>query len=198
MIGFLKNNMNEIERQKRIDFLKSAYRLTWSENDEGGVNRTHGLFMLAKDLIKPDFTVAEIGSFSGVSSEVLALHCKKLVCIDTWEDWSGDGIIYKALAKFEEMRSFYTHIDKHHMRGDQASSLYTDQHFDLVYIDASHWYNDVVNDINCWLPKIKSGGYLSGHDYVPNIDVTKAVNDYFKSTHAITIYPDSSWVIKKS
>ena len=190
--------MNEIERQKRIDFLKSAYRLTWSENDEGGVNRTHGLFMLAKDLIKPNFTVAEIGSFSGVSSEVLALHCKKLVCIDTWEDWSGDGIIYKALAKFEEMRSFYTHIDKHHMRGDQASSLYTDQHFDLVYIDASHWYNDVVNDINCWLPKIKSGGYLSGHDYVPNIDVTKAVNDYFKSTHAITIYPDSSWVIKKS
>ena len=55
MIGLQTNNMNEIERQKRIDFLKSAYRLTWSENDEGGVNRTHGLFMLAKDLIKPDF-----------------------------------------------------------------------------------------------------------------------------------------------
>ena len=74
----------------------------------------------------------------------------------------------------------------------------SDDLIDLVYIDASHWYNDVINDINCWLPKIKSGGYLSGHDYVPNVDVTKAVNGCFKSTHAITIYPDSSWVIKKS
>ena len=70
--------------------------------------------------------------------------------------------------------------------------------FDLVYIDASHWYDDVVNDINTWLPKIKNGGYLAGHDYIEGIDVLYAVNDFFGKTHSITRYPDSSWVIKKN
>ena len=44
------------------------------ENDDNGVNRTFGLFMLAEEIMKDNFTVAEIGSFCGVSSEVLALH----------------------------------------------------------------------------------------------------------------------------
>jgi hypothetical protein len=84
------------------------------------------------------------------------------------------------------------------MRGDEASKMFPDEHFDLVYIDASHWYDDVINDINTWLPKIKSGGYLTGHDYIEGIDVLHAVNNYFGKTHSITRYPDSSWVIKKN
>jgi hypothetical protein len=52
-------------------------------DDEGGVNRTHGLFMMCEDIIKPDFIIAEVGSYAGVSGEVLALYCKELYCIDT-------------------------------------------------------------------------------------------------------------------
>jgi predicted O-methyltransferase YrrM len=99
---------------------------------------------------------------------------------------------------FDNMISLYPHVDKLHMRGDEASKLFPDEHFDLVYIDASHWYDDVVNDINTWLPKIKSGGYLAGHDYIECNDVLYVVNDYFGKTHSITRYPDSSWVIKKN
>ena len=63
--------------------------------------------MMCDDIIKPDFTIAEIGSFGGVSSEVLALHCQKLYCVDTWEDWSGDGFIYTAMERFDNMKSLY-------------------------------------------------------------------------------------------
>ena len=38
---------------------------------------------------------------------------------------------------------------------------------------------------------------MAGHDYVSGIDTFRAVNDFFGKTHAITVYPDSSWVIKK-
>jgi len=177
--------------------LENSYRMFHVEEDENGVNRTFGLFMLCDEIIKKDFVVAEIGSFCGVSSEVFSLYCKKLYCIDTWEDWSGDGIIYDAMKKFDGMKLNYDHIEKLHMSGNEGSKLFSDEYFDLVYIDASHWYKDVISDIETWLPKIKKGGYLSGHDYVSGIDTLNAVNDYFGKTHSITIYPDSSWLIKK-
>jgi predicted O-methyltransferase YrrM len=187
-----------MDTNNRRQYLETAYRMFGLKDDENGVNRTQGLFMLCNDIIKPDFTIAEIGSYAGVSSEVLALHCKKLYCIDTWEDWNHDGIIFQAMDLFDNMMSYYSHIDKLHMKGNEASNMFPDEHFDLVYIDASHWYDDVTNDINTWLPKIKSGGYLAGHDYIEGIDVLYAVNNYFGKTHSITRYPDSSWVIKKN
>jgi predicted O-methyltransferase YrrM len=187
-----------INTQERKEFLLNSYRMFGLHDDEGGVNKTQGLFMMCDDIVKPEFVVAEIGSYAGVSSEVLALNCKKLTCIDTWEDWNNDGTIFQAMELFDNMKSLYPHVDKLHMRGDEASKLFPDEHFDLVYIDASHWYDDVVNDINTWLPKIKSGGYLAGHDYIECNDVLYVVNDYFGKTHSITRYPDSSWVIKKN
>jgi hypothetical protein len=101
------------------------------------------------------------------------------------------------MEKFDSMKSMYPHVEKLHMTGEEGSKLFSDEYFDLVYIDASHWYDDVIFDIKTWLPKIKKGGYLTGHDYVLGIDTFKAVNDFFGKTHSITIYPDSSWVIKK-
>jgi predicted O-methyltransferase YrrM len=182
----------------RRQYLETAYRMFGLKDDENGVNRTQGLFMLCDDIIKPDFTIAEVGSYAGVSSEVLALHCKKLYCIDTWEDWNHDCIIFQAMELFDKMKSLYSYVDKLHMRGDEAVSMFPDEHFDLVYIDASHWYDDVINDINTWLPKIKNGGYLAGHDYHEGVQVFDAVNNFFGKTHSITKYPDSSWVIKKN
>lgn len=36
---------------------------------------------------------------------------------------------------------------------------------DLVFIDAEHTYDAVKADIAAWLPKVRSGGILAGHDY---------------------------------
>lgn len=40
-----------------------------------------------------------------------------------------------------------------------------DESLDFVFIDANHDYESVKNDILAWMPKIKNGGILAGHDY---------------------------------
>ena len=69
---------------------------------------------------------------------------------------------------------------------------------DLVYIDAAHDYDSVKQDILTWLPKIKKGGFIAGHDYRydPNIGVYEAVNDIFVNDYKINSFPDSSFIIK--
>ena len=46
-----------------------------------------------------------------------------------------------------------------------ASKKFSDEFFDYVYIDANHSYEAVKEDIEHWYPKVKAGGYISGHDY---------------------------------
>ena len=57
-----------------------------------------------------------------------------------------------------------------------AASNFYDESVEFVFIDANHSYESVKSDINAWLPKIKVGGILSGHDYDHN-GVRKAVEE---------------------
>lgn len=45
-----------------------------------------------------------------------------------------------------------------------AESLGCDS-LDFVFVDAEHGYESVVADSRAWLPKLRTGGYLFGHDY---------------------------------
>ena len=78
----------------------------------------------------------------------------------------------------------------------QASKLYDNEYFDIVYIDASHEYEDVKLDIQNWMPKVKPGGFLCGDDYVLGWDgVIKAVDELLGSQ--VKIVGNQQWVIKK-
>lgn len=37
--------------------------------------------------------------------------------------------------------------------------------FDLVFVDGPHTYANVRNDIRRWLPRVRRGGILAGHDF---------------------------------
>jgi len=58
-----------------------------------------------------------------------------------------------------------------------ASRFFADASIDWVHLDANHDFENVKADIQAWLPKVKSGGWLSGDDYdeVKWPDVVKAV-----------------------
>jgi|GEM_PF-1665900 len=46
-----------------------------------------------------------------------------------------------------------------------ASSQYQDESLDVVYLDATHSYEQVLADICAWYPKVKPGGIIAGHDF---------------------------------
>lgn len=46
-----------------------------------------------------------------------------------------------------------------------ASQQFKDEELDFVYIDASHFYPTVRDDLNAWGPKVKYGGIICGHDF---------------------------------
>ena len=48
---------------------------------------------------------------------------------------------------------------------------------DFVYLDADHTYEAALKDINLWLPKIRTGGWLMGDDYMWE-GTHQAVNDF--------------------
>ena len=48
-----------------------------------------------------------------------------------------------------------------------AAALFPDASMAWVHLDARHDYDSVTADIAAWLPKVTSGGWLSGDDYDP-------------------------------
>ena len=84
----------------------------------------------------------------------------------------------------------------------KAAEIFPNAYFDMVYIDADHSYNAVQGDIKAWLPKVKKGGYLAGHDYLHRdgtgrrslCEVKPAVDDYFGNS--VDILPFDVWVKK--
>lgn len=79
---------------------------------------------------------------------------------------------------------------------NSESKKYPDEFFDIVYIDASHEYEFVKQDILNWLPKVKKGGIICGDDYIwgwPG--VVQAVNEIFGDK--INVVGKQQWWLKK-
>ena len=80
----------------------------------------------------------------------------------------------------------------------EACKLFDDLYLDLVFIDANHSYVSVKEDILHWMPKIKKGGILCGHDYCiaskcRHIGVKKAVDEMI-GINNIWLAADSVWL----
>lgn len=61
----------------------------------------------------------------------------------------------------------------------QAAKQFKNGSLDFVFIDGSHDTDSVCADIDAWLPKVKAGGIIAGHDYKTHRQVEIAVNSRF-------------------
>ena len=75
------------------------------------------------------------------------------------------------------------------------SKNYDNEYFDIVYIDASHEYEFVIEDIKNWLPKVKKGGIICGDDYISGWPgVILAVDEIFNNK--VNVVGGQQWWVK--
>jgi predicted O-methyltransferase YrrM len=78
----------------------------------------------------------------------------------------------------------------------EASLDFEDSSCDVVFIDMEHTYHAVKQDIQCWLPKVKAGGYIAGHDYaLYALGLMQAVQESFGKDNIQSI--GNCWIVKK-
>lgn len=145
-----------------------------------------------------DARFAEIGVWKGQSVAYAAVEIInsgkniKIDAIDTWEGSPGESqimddpsIINKTLYSefLDNIRPVAHVITPLKMESRAAALTFRNHTFDFVFIDGSHTYEAAYNDIAAWLPKVKRGGYIGGHDYDGDEEfngVAAAVRDHFR------------------
>lgn len=159
-------------------------------------------FLLSKT---PDSGVfVECGAWLGSSSSYLCDLAKDRVDVYIIDTWKGSPDELTSTHKLATETDIY-HIFLDNM-GDRkftpmrmdscvAASQFEDNSCDIVFIDMTHTYEAVKKDIEYWLPKVKVGGYIAGHDYINAPGVTKAVSEYFGNN--IIRMDSSCWIYKK-
>ena len=70
---------------------------------------------------------------------------------------------------------------------------------DLIYLDASHEYRDVIADIQMWWDNLRSGGVMFGDDYLAFEGVKQAVQAFVFDRNLENNFTveHNKWVIKK-
>ena len=119
--------------------------------------------------------IVEIGCWKGKSSSCMAVKIANsgfkisFDCVDTWkgsrEHGEQDESLYQSF--IENMKPVEGLYNAKRMTSLEAAQTYEDGSLDLIWIDASHEYEDVKDDIQAWLPKLKKGGIIGGDDYHP-------------------------------
>lgn len=130
--------------------------------------------------------VVEVGSGLGESAITIAKAMNKtqrLYCIDPWQVFVGSYEQPQA----DPYRAFLSNVIHEEcadrivpIRADSMSGFSMFKHkAHFIYIDGSHAYQDVRNDIMAWQQKLVRPGVLCGDDYFMD-EVKQAVLDSCK------------------
>jgi len=163
------------------------------------------------DNVPENGVFVELGAYKGKSTSFIVTEINnrnrniKFHTIDTFEGDSGSNDEQEIKAyrnvnvskMFDEFRENTKHLKEHFNvivgKSDESSKFFEDNSVDVIFIDAGHSYDSVIQDIKSWLPKIKDGGIMSGHDYNSWSGVNKAVNEIFDKVDKID---NDCWFVK--
>lgn len=128
--------------------------------------------------------------------------------IDPWPSREKQAENYKQI-----LRNFENDINKGRIivhKGDDISYLQSlpDKYLDWVYIDSSHAYEHTLKELMMSDRKLKSNGFICGHDFVDNefgrrsgFGVIKAVYQFINTSDWQLIYltkdKESTFVLKR-
>lgn len=140
---------------------------------------------------------AEIGVRRGEHAEMMCQTVPglQLLLVDPWAP--QDGYLEKKPSDAEAMNQWFADAQARlrpypciFIRHPSVigARLVPDRSLDFVYIDGNHRADFVLQDLEVWTPKVRSGGIIAGHDYANrperHIEVKEAV-DTFTAHHNI-------------
>jgi len=140
--------------------------------------------------VPDDGVFVECGAWLGKSSSYLCDISKDRIRVYIVDHWLGSKDELNNSHKLGTEQDIYQiFIDNMgdriftplRMDSEQASKQFEDNSCDVVFIDMGHSYEEVKRDIELWLPKVKTGGIIAGHDYPSWPGVKKAVDEKFDS-----------------
>lgn len=180
---------NNYNKKDIIDYCESVYG--WFDTDN------QNFYKQIVNMHSNGDIFVEVGSYKGKSTVCMAVSIANsgkyipFYAVDTWEgseehhenqsfadiDVINNNLYNIFLQNIKPVKNYITPIRKLSI---EAAKDFIDHSLAFVYLDASHDYENVKNDINAWCTKIKKGGILAGHDW-QHQDVVKAVTEF--STH---------------
>ncbi len=136
---------------------------------------------------------AEIGvAFGGMAEAILTGTPASVVLVDPYApliDYRDPLAVATSAEGDAQFQATYARLARFERRvtwlrtcSFEAAPLVSDGLLDWAYIDANHSFASVVEDIGLWLPKVRSGGLICGHDY-GLYDVKPAVDSIFPSVN---------------
>lgn len=143
--------------------------------------------------------IVELGAWKGHSAVYMAveiINSGKKITFDTVDNWSLGETRDEFFKNIEPVKDYVNVIEGISW---ESAKLYKDKSISFCFIDAAHDYESVKKDILAFLPKIKNGGIIAGHDYVANMDewnqVYTAVNEVIGENNITLI--KNVWIYEK-
>jgi hypothetical protein len=122
----------------------------------------------------PDGSVfVEVGCYKGRSIVYFLEMMKRknkdfIVCVADWfkgtEDEPLDTDFYDEFIENIKEAGYENDLSVFKMTSNDAAYKCINNEITACFIDANHEYEDVKKDILTWLPKVRPGGILAGHD----------------------------------
>lgn len=127
----------------------------------------------------PDNPVGiEIGVDHAETTVYLLENCSNLCHLYAIDPYFNRDGRYKEV---QERLSQYSNCTLMRNTSNEAACIIPDD-VDFVFVDGDHSYTSVLSDLKNYVPKIKSGGLLTGHDWTcvrSDFGIVQACGKYF-------------------
>lgn len=121
---------------------------------------------------------AEVGiAFGGMSLSLLqALPNLSLLGVDPYVPYDDNDVMSLSESQMDAICSWTVRrVQAAHpgrWKFDRRPSLdvaasVPDEWLEFVFLDGDHRYEAITKDIRAWLPKVRKGGLICGHDFTP-------------------------------
>lgn len=138
---------------------------------------------------------AEVGVRKGEYSKIICDNVPgvKLYLVDTWAPFEGGRPSQERQdAYLAHAQELLKGLDVEFVRKTsiEAAKDFKNLSLDFVYIDAMHDFDNAMMDLISWVPKVKFGGIVAGHDYGHwyGCGVANVVNAYTYAHHITAWY----------